>query len=226
MDVEGMGEKLAKSLIDAGLVHDVADVYALPGRRQELLELERMGEKSVGSLVAAIEVARQRPLARLLLGLGIPHVGGETAHVLARRFGSIGALRQAAVDDIDAIEGIGPEIATSVRQWLDTPANQRVMEKLAKAGVDPHEEVVESGPKLFDGKRFVVTGSLQRFTRTEAQSLIKSMGGKVSGSVSRKTDYVVVGAEPGSKLDDAKRLGVRTINEAEFLRLLGEGASR
>jgi DNA ligase (NAD+) len=225
MDVEGMGEKLAKSLIDAGLVHDVADVYALTGRRQDLLELERMGEKSVDNLIAAIDAARTRSLTRLLLGLGIPHVGYETAEVLARRFGSIGALQQATVDEIDAIEGIGPEIATSVRQWLDTTANRRVLEKLATAGVDPHEEVVESGPRPFDGKRFVVTGSLQRYTRTEAQSLIKSLGGQVSGSVSKKTDYVVVGAEPGSKLDDATRLGVKTIDEAAFLQLLSEAAS-
>jgi DNA ligase (NAD+) len=221
MDIEGLGEKLAKSLIRAGLVHDVADVYSLKPHRAELLELERMGEKSADRLLQGIDDTGQRPLSRLLFALGIQHVGSEIAELLAGRFGSIDALRNASVEDIDEIEGIGPEIARSVRQWLDTPGNQKVLDKLIAAGIDPREDVAaRSGPKPLLGKRFVVTGSLERYTRTEALSLIKSLGGQVSGSVSKKTDYVVVGAEPGSKLDDARRLGVTTLDEDAFLKLL------
>jgi DNA ligase (NAD+) len=210
-------------LIRAGLVQDVADVFSLKSRRSELLELERMGEKSVDKLLDSIDRTRQQPLSRLLFALGIQHVGNEIAELLAGRFGSMATLRNATLEAIDEIEGIGPEIARSVRRWLDTAGNQKVLDKLAAAGVDPHQDVAaQSGPKSLQGKRFVVTGSLERYTRAEAQSLIKSLGGQITGSVSKKTDYVVVGAEPGSKLDDARRLGVTTIDEDAFVRLVNE----
>lgn len=228
MDIEGLGVKLSAELISAGLVNDVADVFALEYRRDDLLQLERKAEKSVDNLIQAIHNAKARPLARLLYALGIPHVGSETAELLASRFGSLSGLQAAKIEELDELDGIGPEIASSVSQWFGSQANREVVERLIAAGVNPVEAPrVRTGPGPLEGKRFVVTGTLERFTRSEAQSLIKSLGGQVSGSVSRKTDFVVVGAEPGSKADDANRLGVKTINETEFVELVGErGPSR
>jgi len=223
MDIEGLGVKLSAELIAAGLVHDIADVFALEARREDLLQLDRMGEKSVDNLIQAIRGAQQRPLARLLYALGIPHVGAETAELLAGKFGSLASLQSATIEQIDEVEGIGPEIARNVAHWFEARENQDVIGRLVAAGVNPVEAPrVGPGPRPFDGKRFVVTGSLERFTRSEAQSRIKSLGGLVSGSVSKKTDFVVVGAEPGSKLDDANRLGVRTITEEQFVEMLNK----
>ncbi|MBI4305315.1 MAG: NAD-dependent DNA ligase LigA, partial [Chloroflexi bacterium] len=223
MDIEGLGEKMSIALISAELVKDVADVYSLSDQRARLLELERMGEKSVENLLKGIEISKQRTLGRLLFALGIPHVGTEVAELLAQNFGSIESLSKASVQDIDEIEGIGAEIARSVRTWLDNPGNRLVLDKLAKAGVNPIEEATAAtGPKPLAGLKFVVTGTLQAWSRPEVQDLIKRLGGQVSGSVSKKTDYVLAGAEPGSKLEDARKPGVKTVDEAGFRRMISE----
>ncbi|MBI4219343.1 MAG: NAD-dependent DNA ligase LigA, partial [Chloroflexi bacterium] len=226
MDIEGLGEKMSMALIEASLVKDVADVYSLGDQKSRLLEMERMGEKSVENLLLGIDDSKGRPLGRLLFALGIPHVGTEVAELLARNFGSLENLRKATVESIDAIEGIGPEIARSVRAWLDNPGNQLVMDKLVKAGVNPIEKITEAaGPKPLAGLKFVVTGTLQAWSRQEVQDLIKRLGGQISGSVSKKTDYVLGGSEPGSKFEDARRLGVKTIDEAGFRRMISEAES-
>jgi len=221
MDIEGLGEKLVAALYEAGFVHDVADIFALREHRDELVELERMGEKSVDNVLAAIEDAKSRSLARLLAGLGIAHVGSEVADLLARRFLSLDGLAAAAEEELTAVEGIGPKIAESVVEWLSREGNRTVLAKLKTAGVDPHEEPGALPADLpLAGKRFVVTGRLSTMSRIEAQARIKERGGSASGSVSRRTDFVVVGEEPGSKADDARRLGVRILDEEDFIALL------
>jgi len=223
MDIEGLGEKLAVSLIRAGLVHDVADVFTLRDKRDRLLELERMGGKSVDNLLQGIERAKERPLPRLLFGLGVLHVGSEIADLLARHFGSLEGLTRATEEQLIEVDGIGPEIAKSVVDWFSHAGNRDIVAKLKSVGVDPKDRRGEEVRDLpLAGKRFVVTGRLDRFSRTEVQQKIKELGGAVSGSVSRKTDYVVAGEEPGSKLDDAQRLGVTVLSEQQLLELMGQ----
>jgi len=223
MDIEGLGSKLAVALTRSELVGDVADVFSLGERRDDLLELEGMAEKSVDNLLTAIEAAKGRSLARLLFGLGIRHVGSEVAELLAGRLGSLKAIEEASLEQMTAIDGVGPRIAESVRAWLDRPANRELIGKLRAAGVDPREAPAAPSDSLpLAGKRFVVTGRLESMSRSEAQARIKEQGGAASSSVSRRTDFVVVGEEPGSKADDAHRLGVRTLVEAEFLALLAD----
>jgi len=223
MDIEGLGSKLAVALARSELVGDVADVFSLGERRDDLLELEGMAEKSVDNLLTAIEAAKGRSLARLLFGLGIRHVGSEVAELLAGRLGSLKAIEEASLEQMTAIDGVGPRIAESVRAWLDRPANRELIGKLRAAGVDPREAPAAPSDSLpLAGKRFVVTGRLESMSRSEAQARIKEQGGAASSSVSRRTDFVVVGEEPGSKADDALRLGVRTLVEAEFLALLAD----
>ncbi|MFW6195376.1 MAG: NAD-dependent DNA ligase LigA [Chloroflexota bacterium] len=224
LDIEGLGEKMAFALYDAGLVRDVADVFTLKERRDELLKLERVGEKSADNLLQAIENAKSRPLARLLTALGILHVGTEIAEALARAFRSLDEIEAASEEELTQVEGVGPKIAASIRQWMEREGNQRVLAKLRAAGVNPQSERVDAEQRLA-GLRFVLTGRLETFSRQEAQNRIKQLGGAVSSSVSRKTDYVVAGEDPGSKAEDAARLGVRVIGEAELLALLeGHGA--
>ncbi|MBM3957449.1 MAG: NAD-dependent DNA ligase LigA, partial [Gemmatimonadetes bacterium] len=221
MDIEGLGEKLVAALYKVGFVQDVADIFSLRDRRDELVQLERMGEKSVDNLLAAIENARSRPLARLITGLGIAHVGSEVAGLLARRFPSLGDLAAATVEELTAIDGVGPEIARSVAEWLAREGNRQLLGRLKAAGVDPREtRAVRLEELPLAGRRFVVTGRLASMSRTEAHARIKERGGSVSGSVSRRTDYVVIGEDPGSKADDARRLGVPTLDEGAFLALL------
>jgi DNA ligase (NAD+) len=219
MDIDGLGEKLAAALLAAGLVRDVADVYYLT--KAQLVGLERMGDKSAENLLRAIEASKSRPVARLLFALGIRHVGAQTAALLISAFGSLDALAAASEAEITAVEGVGPKIAASVRAWFDEPRNRTVLEKLRRAGLRFSEEPTAPATGLpLAGKSLVITGRLERWTRLAAEARIKELGGTVSDTVSRKTDYLVVGADPGSKLRRAQQLGTRILNEAEFEQLL------
>ncbi len=219
MDIDGLGEKLAAALLAAGLVRDVADVYYLT--KAQLVGLERMGDKSAENLLRAIEASKSRPVARLLFALGIRHVGAQTAALLINAFGSLDALAAASEAEITAVEGVGPKIAASVRAWFDEPRNRTVLEKLRRAGLRFSEEPTAPATGLpLAGKSLVITGRLERWTRLAAEARIKELGGTVSDTVSRKTDYLVVGADPGSKLRRAQQLGTRILNEAEFEALL------
>ncbi len=220
MDIDGLGEKLVAALLEAGLVADAHDLYHLT---QEQLEgLERMGPKSAANLVAAIAASRERPLAAVIAALGIRHVGTETAELLARRYGSLVALIDASADDLAQVPGIGPIVAQAIALHFANEGNRRIVAELAAAGVRVEEEQrpgEAAGPQPFAGLRFVVTGRLEGFTRSGAEAFIKDRGGAVAGSVSKKTDYVVVGEEPGSKRDDAERLGIPILSEQELVAL-------
>jgi DNA ligase (NAD+) len=221
MDIEGLGIKVAELLVSEGLVKDVADIYLL--REEALLELEGFAEKRAENLVTAIEGSKARPLSRLINGLGIRGVGEVTAGDLARRFSNLGALSKATTDDLTGIEGIGPNIAESIVDWLGRVRNRKMLEKLKRAGVWPKlggaPEKVAS--QVLSGRTFVLTGTLPAMTREEATELIERHGGKVTGSVSKKTDYVVAGESPGSKLVKAKELGVAVLDEAALRKLIG-----
>ena len=221
MDIDGMGGKLGIMLIDHGLVKDVADLYYL--KKEDLLNLERLAEKSVSNLMEAIEQSKSRPLARVLVALGIGHVGSEVAELLARTFRTIDALINATEDELTAIPSIGPKIATSVVSYFRTESNRTVIEKLRVAKVrlaeEARDEVVE---QALAGLRFVVTGRLQNFSRSDIEGRIKELGGAVSGGVSRKTDYLIAGEDSGSKLADAQRLDVEIIGEEGFQKLIEE----
>jgi DNA ligase (NAD+) len=220
MDIDGIGESLAFLLMERGFVQDGADLFRLKERRDDLLELERLGEKSVDNLLASIEASKQRPLAQVIVALGIRHVGGEVAQTLATHFGSIDALMDASVEQITDVPGIGPIIAESVREFFSLEENRAVVEKLRAARVNLREEGGPAREGALSGLSFVVTGRLDRFSRDAAESLIKRHGGAVVGSVSKKTDYLVVGAEPGSKLQKAQQLGTKILDEEAFTALL------
>ena len=219
MDIEGLGEKLVATLLDQRLIAEFPDIYRLT--RDELAGLERMGEKSADNLIAAIEASKSRPLPAVLSGLGIRHVGGETAELLARRFGSLPKLMDASEEDLRSIPGVGPIVALAIAGHFSNEGNRQIVAALGEAGVvlESGEPVEGPGPQPFQGMRFVVTGRLEGFTRTEAESFIKSHGGQVTGSVSKKTSYVVVGEEPGGKRDDAEQLGVPVISEDDLVEL-------
>ncbi len=221
MDIEGMGGKLGSMLIGKGLVKDVADLYTL--RKEDLLDMERMAEKSASNLLEAIDRSKHRPLARLLVALGIGHVGSEVADLLARHFGSVGALETAKEEDLSAIQSIGPKIAASVVAYFQNDSNRRVVEKLRAADVRLEDgERLKPAEQPLAGLRFVVTGRLAGFSRSEIQGMIKDQGGAVGGSVTGKTDYLVAGADPGSKLADAERLNVKVIDDEELLGLIAD----
>ena len=223
MDIEGAGEALVEQLVDRGLVKDCADLYDLHARRTELVALERMGEKSADNLLAGIEKSKGRPLSRLLAALNIRHVGGATAELLAEHFGDITRLHGATEEELQQVEQVGPELAKSIRAFFQSPDNQRLLADLEKAGVNlrqPKRQVALDTP--FSGLTVVVTGTLDALSRAEAQALVKSLGGKPAGSVSKKTHLVVAGREAGSKLTKARGLGIETIDEAEFLRRAGQ----
>ena len=222
MDIEGMGGKTGMSLIEQGLVSDVADIYDLDSER--LIALDRMGEKSASNLVAAIDASRDRPLARLLVALGIDHVGYEVADLLARRFFSIDALSEATEDDLTAIPSIGPRIAAAVVAYFSDKSNQAVIRKLRCAGVRLEDERREAlASQALEGMRFVVTGRLQRFSRAQIEARIKDLGGAVGSSVSRNTSYLIAGEDAGSKLAQAETLEVPVITEDDFLSLVETG---
>ncbi len=217
-DIQGLGEKLIDKLVDTGLVRKVSDIYRL--RKEDLVALERMGEKSAQNLLEQIERAKTIPLARLIFALGIQHVGETVAQVLAERLGTLEKLAQASYEDLQGIPGVGPKIAASVADFFRNPENRRLVEELRALGVVPQEARAAAGPLA--GKTFVFTGALSRMTREEARRRVEARGGKVASGVSKKVDYVVVGADPGSKLTEAQKLGLRILNEEEFLRMVGQ----
>ncbi|NOY99747.1 MAG: NAD-dependent DNA ligase LigA [Chloroflexi bacterium] len=220
MDIVGLGINIVRQLIEAGLVGDVADLYTL--KREDLLALEGFAGKKADNLLSAIADSRKRPLNRLITALGIRGVGEVVAADLARHYPSLDELRRAAVEDLQAIEGIGPNVAQSIVDWFARPRNQQVLAKLKAAGVWPTGPLpVARRPSsaALNGLTFVVTGTLAGFTRQEAKEFIQAHGGKVTGSVSRKTDYLVAGENPGSKLEKARALGVRVIGEDELRKM-------
>jgi DNA ligase (NAD+) len=223
MDIEHLGEAVVEQVVDRGLVRDFADLYRLTV--PQLAGLDRLAEKSATNLVNAIAGSRTRGLARVLYALGIRFVGERAARLLAEHFGTIDRVAGATVEEISEIHGIGPRIAESVRLFFDQPANQKAVEHLREVGVVLEEAARPAGPKPLAGKTFVLTGALDRMSRDEAKARIARLGGRVSSSVSRKTDYVVAGAEAGSKLEDAKRLGVKVLDEAAFLELTAPGSA-
>ncbi|PKN11464.1 MAG: DNA ligase (NAD(+)) LigA [Deltaproteobacteria bacterium HGW-Deltaproteobacteria-4] len=217
MDIEGLGERYVEQLLNLGLVSNVADLYKLT--QADLFRFERMGEKLAENLLAAIAQSKTRPLPRLLFGLGIRHVGVHLAKVLAQQFGSLPALERASFDELCAIHEVGPQVAQSVVNFFTAPRNREILDQLLAAGVSPGAEVKRSGGPLA-GRIFVFTGAMSRFGRKEAQELVERRGGRASGSVSKKTDYVIAGDEAGSKLDKARELGVTVLSEEEFEELL------
>jgi DNA ligase (NAD+) len=219
MDIEGLGYKTGFLLLDLGWVGDPADVYSLT--QEQLAQLPGFKDKRIHNLLDAIERSKDRPLWRLLVGLGIPHVGSHVAQVLARAFGSIDALVEASEEQIDEVEGIGPEIAQSVAAWFKDKGNRRLLEKLRRAGVRMKDEPVETPEGPLSGTTMVLTGGLETMSRDEATRLAQEAGARIASSVSKKTDLVVVGENPGSKAAKAEELGVETIGEREFLRRLG-----
>jgi DNA ligase (NAD+) len=222
MDIDGLGEKQIERFLDLGLLTDVPSIYRLKDHRDELVSLERMGEQSVGNLLSAIEASKDRPLDRLIYGLGIPHVGERTAADVARELGTLEGVRRADYDRLLAIEGIGPKVASEVQEWFELEDNQRILDDLLALGVKPVETEV-SAEGVFAGKTFVFTGKLEQFERSDAERLVMKLGGKAAGSVSKNTDYVVAGPGAGSKLAKAEQLGVSVLSEDEFLKMLPEG---
>src|SRR5581483_8815188 len=220
MNIEGLGESLIARLITDGLVATYADIYQLTAER--LARVERMGKKSAANLIEQIERSKGRDLWRLIYGLGIRHVGERGAQALARAYGSIDALIAASVESLQAVPDVGPVVAAAVRRYFDEPANQQLLRDLAAAGVRMDAPIAaDAGPGPLTGKTFVLTGTLPSMSREAATEAIESRGGKVSGSVSKKTHFFVAGADPGSKLAKAESLGVQVLDEAAFRALLG-----
>ncbi|QDT46660.1 DNA ligase [Symmachiella dynata] len=224
MDIEGLGIKLIEQLLAAKLLTSLTDVYRLPERREELLALERMGEKSVDNLLAAIEGSKTQPLWRLLTGLNIRHVGTNTSQVLMRQFGTLDQIMQQTEEQLAEVDEIGPVIAATVSQFFQSDVGRSIVEELRGFGLNFGEPVeaqeTAEGDLVFDGKTIVVTGTLTKFTRDEIKELIRNHGGRAAGSVSKKTDYVVAGEKAGSKLDKATSLGVPVLTEDEFLAMV------
>ena len=218
MNIDGMGESLVNQLIERGLVKNVADIYDLT--KKDLLSLDRFADKSAQNILDEIENSKKLPLERVIYGLGIRFVGERTAQFLAEHFGSMEALENASVEELQAVNEVGPRIAESIVEFFSISANRKLVERLGEAGLAFKGKKKERGTKLA-GKTFVLTGTLAHFTRDEARKLIEDAGGKVTGSVSKKTDYVVAGADAGSKLDKAKELGVAVIDEKEMEGLVG-----
>ncbi|MCU0495840.1 MAG: NAD-dependent DNA ligase LigA [Anaerolineae bacterium] len=220
MDIEGLGPQTVKTLLDQGLIRDEGDIFYLYQHAERLLGLEKFAQKKVDNLLQSIEKAKTRPLAQLLASLGIEGVGSTVSEQLADHFETIDALMNASVETIDALEGIGEILAQNVVQWLSDPYHQAVIAKLRAAGVQMQGATRSIASDKLNGLTFVLTGTLPTLSRDQASDLIKSHGGKISGSVSKKTDYVLVGDSPGSKAEKAAQLGVKIISEAELYQLL------
>ena len=222
MDIRGLGYERVRQLLDEGLIHDVADLYDLTA--PQLMELERFARQSAEQLVAAIDASRQQPLSNLLFGLGIRHVGKTVAQLLARRFGTMAALMAASEEAINDVPGVGGAIAEAVVGFFGEPRNRRLVGRLEQAGLNFTEPRASEAGGALAGKSYVLTGTLPTLSRSEASELIERAGGRVAGSVSKKTDAVVAGADAGGKLEKARTLGVEVIDEAELLRRVGRGS--
>ncbi len=219
MRIEGLGESLADQFVESGRVRDAGDLYNLT--IDDVTSLERMGIKSATNLLSQIEASKQRDLSNLVYALGLRHVGDRTATTLARHFGSLEALSKASVEELDDVPEIGLTVAQSVRDWFDDEGNQALCSRLETAGVRTKiEKKAVAGSDKFAGKQFVITGTLESFSRDEARAAIETRGGRVTSSVSKKTDYLVAGSEAGSKLDKATSLGVTVVDEATFKSML------
>jgi DNA ligase (NAD+) len=218
MNIDGLGDKIVDQLVDKGLVKDVADLYAL--KEDQVAALDRMAEKSAQNLLAEIEGSKKNSLARLIYALGMRFVGERTGQLLAEHFSSLEELAAAKEEQLVAVPEVGPKVAAAIAEFFSEAANRQLIKKLHKAGVHPTAEKREVKSDKLAGKSFVFTGGLANRSREEAGELVQQHGGKVSGSVSKKTDYVVVGSDPGSKYDKAKELGVTVLTEAEFEKLL------
>ena len=224
MDIRGIGGQMAALLLREGLVQDIADIYMLDGRREELLAIERLGEKSVDNLLLAIDKSKSRPLPRLINALGIRHVGEETAELLAAHFNSLDALSAATETDLTGIPSIGGKIASSIMAFLRNEDNRRIIAKLKAAGVGTlAESATASATDLpLAGYEFVITGKIEHFSRETAEGYIRALGGSAKSDVTKKTNCLVVGLDPGSKLAKARALGIKEINETELLHMLGQ----
>jgi DNA ligase (NAD+) len=218
MNIEGMGDALVAQLTERGLVNNVADIYKLT--KEALLSLERMGDKSAQNILDEIEASKKLPLERVIFGLGMRFVGERTAQFLAQHFGSMDALMNASPEELEEVNEVGPRIAESILEFFQEPRNRELVQRLSDAGLTFTGKKRERGTKLA-GKTFVLTGTLTKYRRDQAKKMIEDAGGRVSGSVSKKTDYVVAGSDAGSKLDKAKELGVTVIEEKEMEKLVG-----
>ncbi len=224
MDIEGLGERVSQDLPRLGFVANIADIYRLHERREDLFELDKMGETRVDNLLKAIEASRLQPLSRLLFSLGISSIGSEIAEWLSRRFRSLSGLRDATEEELLAIDGIGPIVASSIIEYFAIEQNRNLVDELIELGINPIDDTPEpSADHPANGVTFVVTGKLESMSRSEAQDRIKSLGGKATGSVTGKTNYLVAGADAGSKLEKAQRLDVDVITESEFIAFMDEG---
>ena len=224
MDIEGLGERVAQDLPRLGFVSNIGDIYRLHVRRDDLLELEKMGETRVDNLLKAIEASRSQSLPRLLYALGIPGIGSESADWLSRRFRSLGSVKDATEEELLAINGVGPIVAKTIVDYFAVDQNRQLVDDLIELGINPIDDTPEpSADHPANGVTFVVTGRLDSMSRSEAQNRIKTLGGKATGSVTKKTDYLLAGAEAGSKLEKAQRLGVHVIDEAEFIAFMDDG---
>jgi DNA ligase (NAD+) len=217
MDIENLGPALIEQLIDSGLVNNFADLYKL--QPAQLAALERMAEKSADNVIKAIEESKTRSLWRLVAALGIRHIGSQSAQILAERFGSLGALMSATQEELAAIDQIGPTMAESVYEYFRDQKNHSVIDQLLAAGVKPRQPRTRRLDKLA-GKTIVVTGTLENLTRQQAEQAIRQAGAKPSGSVSKNTDFVLAGENPGSKLGKARELGIEVIDEKKFLKMI------
>lgn len=221
MDIEGFGESVVEQVVRNGLVKDFAGIYSL--RKEDFLKLELFAEKRAQNLLDAIEKSKERPLARLLFALGIRHVGEKAAETLAEEFGSLDGLMEATEEELERIPEVGPALAASVREFFKQKEIKILIDKLKKAGLKLEQEKVKKGPRVLAGKTFVFTGELKGYSRSEAEKLVKDLGGKASSSVSKQTSYVVVGESPGSKYGKAKALGAPIISEEQFEKLIKKG---
>ena len=217
MDIEGMGEALIRQIVDKGVIKDYGDIYYI--RKEEIMGLERMGAKSAENLISAVERSKSNSIDRVIFALGIRHAGIHAAAVLAKMFGSLKRLSEATLAELEEINEIGPVMAQSIYEFFRNKTTLKVLTKLKGAGVKMEEKVLPAKGKLA-GLSFCISGKLTNYSRLQAQRLIKSLGGRVSGSVGKSTNYLLLGEDPGSKYDKARKLGVKIIGEKEFEKLL------